>query len=160
VLWRIGALISCKRNRGFLYDPNFQTKAKILDWLTEQKIPIGKWAAGIFDWFQDNAGWFFDALSDAMERLIDGILWCLQSPHPLVIIAIFASLAFYLQRSWKPVALVIVGLLFIVNQGYWEATTESLTLVLSACLVCMGIGVPIGIAVATITRGSDDRARG
>ena len=27
---------------------------------------------------------------------------------------------------------------FILNQGYWEETTESLTLVLSACVVCMG----------------------
>ncbi|HAD99982.1 MAG TPA: choline ABC transporter permease subunit, partial [Rhodospirillaceae bacterium] len=33
-------------------------------------------------------------------------------------------------------------------QGYWEETTESLTLVLSACVVCMAIGVPIGIASA------------
>jgi ABC-type proline/glycine betaine transport system permease subunit len=36
-----------------------------------------------------------------------------------------------------------VGLLFIINQGYWDETTESLTLVLSACVVCMGVGVPI-----------------
>ena len=45
-------------------------------------------------------------------------------------------------------ALLIVGFLFIINQGYWEETTESLTLVLAACVVCMGLGVPIGIAVA------------
>jgi glycine betaine/proline transport system permease protein len=38
--------------------------------------------------------------------------------------------------------------MFILNQGYWEETTESLTLVLSACVVCMGVGVPIGIAMA------------
>jgi glycine betaine/proline transport system permease protein len=45
-------------------------------------------------------------------------------------------------------ALIVVGPLFIINQGYWEETTESLTLVLSACVVCMGLGVPIGIAAA------------
>ena len=44
--------------------------------------------------------------------------------------------------------LIVVGFLFILNQGYWEETTESLTLVLSACVVCMGVGVPIGIAAA------------
>ncbi|MEO0760363.1 MAG: ABC transporter permease subunit, partial [Pseudomonadota bacterium] len=33
-------------------------------------------------------------------------------------------------------------------QGYWEETTESLTLVLSACVVCMGLGVPLGIWAA------------
>jgi len=39
-------------------------------------------------------------------------------------------------------------MLFILNQGYWEQTTESLTLVISACVACMAIGVPIGIAAA------------
>lgn len=46
------------------------------------------------------------------------------------------------------VLLVIAGFLFILNQGYWEETTESLTLVLSSCLICMAIGVPVGIAAA------------
>ena len=53
-----------------------------------------------------------------------------------------------MQRSWKIAAFVALGFLFILNQGYWEETTESLTLVLSACVVCMGVGVPIGIAAA------------
>jgi glycine betaine/proline transport system permease protein len=43
---------------------------------------------------------------------------------------------------------IALGFLFILNQDYWEETTESLTLVLSACVVCMGVGVPIGIATA------------
>jgi glycine betaine/proline transport system permease protein len=119
-----------------------------MDWLTDSKIPIGKGAARIFDWLQINGGWFFDGLSDGMEALIDAILWVLQTPHPLLIIAFFAALTYGLQRSWKPTAFTVVGFLFILNQGYWEETTESLTLVLSACVVCMGLGVPIGIGVA------------
>jgi glycine betaine/proline transport system permease protein len=119
-----------------------------MDWLTDNKIPIGKWAASVFDWLQINGAWFFDGLADTMEALIEGILWLLQTPHPLIIIALFAALTYLLQRSWKPVLLVVIGFLFILNQDYWEETTESLTLVLSACVVCMGIGVPIGIAAA------------
>ena len=119
-----------------------------MEWLTDTKIPIGKWAAGIFDWLQINGAWFFDGLSITMEALIDGILWVLQTPHPFIIIAVFAALTWMLQRSWKVVLFVILGFLFILNQDYWEETTESLTLVLSACVVCMGVGVPIGIAAA------------
>lgn len=119
-----------------------------MNWLTDTKIPIGKWAAGIFDWLQINGAWFFDGLSLTMEGLIDGILWVLQTPHPFIVIAVFAGLTWFLQRNWKIVLFVILGFLFILNQDYWEETTESLTLVLSACVVCMGIGVPIGIAAA------------
>ena len=119
-----------------------------MDWLTENKIPIGKWAKTVFDWMNDNLGFFFDWLSDAMEALIDGILWVLETPHPFFVIAAFAGLTWLLQRSWKTPLFVVIGFLFILNQDYWEETMQSLTLVLSACVVCMGIGVPIGIAAA------------
>lgn len=119
-----------------------------MDWIEDNKIPVGKWAASGFDWLQTNGAWFFDGLGDALEALIDGILWIMQTPPTFVVIAVFVALAWGLQRSWKTCVLVAVGLMFIVNQGYWEETTESLTLVLSACVVCMAVGVPIGIAVA------------
>jgi glycine betaine/proline transport system permease protein len=72
----------------------------------------------------------------------------LQGPPPLLVVAVFVALTWALQRSWKTCLLVLVGFLFILDQDYWEETTESLALVLSACLVCMAVGVPIGIAAA------------
>ena len=119
-----------------------------MEWLLDNKIPVGKVAAGIFDWLQVNGSWFFDALALSMEAMIDAILWILQTPHPLFIVAVFAALAYALQKRVLVSVGVALGLLFIVNQGYWEETTESLTLVLSACVLCMGVGVPIGIAAA------------
>jgi glycine betaine/proline transport system permease protein len=119
-----------------------------MDWLTDYKIPVGKIAGSGFDWLEERGAFFFDALADTLEAMIDGFLWLLQTPHPLIIIALFVALTWLLQRSWKVCLFVALGFLFIINQGYWEETTESLTLVLSACVVCMGIGVPIGIAVA------------
>lgn len=119
-----------------------------MDWLEDNKIPIGKAARDVFNWLQANGGWFFDALDVALEALIDAILWVLQTPHPLIMIALFVAITWALQKSWKISLFVALGFLFIINQGYWEETTESLTLVLSACVVCMAVGVPIGIAAA------------
>ncbi|MBY6166568.1 choline ABC transporter permease subunit [Pseudooceanicola nitratireducens] len=119
-----------------------------MDWLTDRKLPVGDIASAGFEWVRDHAEGLLDAMSVAMEGLIDGILWVLQSPPPLVVVLVFVALTWILQRNWKTCALVAAGFLFILNQGYWEETTESLTLVLSACVVCMAIGVPIGIAAA------------
>jgi len=119
-----------------------------MDWLTDRKIPIGDGAEGFFLWLQDNGAWFFDGLAMLMEGLIDGILWVLQTPHPLIVIAVFVAITWGLQRNWKTCLFVALGFLFILNQDYWEETTESLTLVLSACVFCMAIGVPLGIAAA------------
>jgi glycine betaine/proline transport system permease protein len=119
-----------------------------MDWLSDHKIPVGQWAEGFFLWLQDNAAGFFDMLSVLMEGLIDAFLWVLQTPHPMVIIGVFVALTWVLQRNWKTCLFVLLGFLFILNQGYWEETTESLTLVISSCVFCMALGVPLGIAAA------------
>jgi glycine betaine/proline transport system permease protein len=119
-----------------------------MDWLAIPKIPVGDTAEQVFDWLKTNARWFFDGMSAVMDWLIACVLWALQAPPPLAVIAAFVALTWYLQRSWKICLLVFLGFLFIINQDYWEETTESLALVLSACVVCMGLGVPIGIWLA------------
>lgn len=119
-----------------------------MDWITSTKIPVGRTAKLVFDWLNLHAAAFFNALSTGMQGLIDGILWLLLTPPPLVIVAIFVAIAFAIQRNWKAPLIVLVGFLFVMNQGYWQATMESLTLVLSACVVCMAIGVPVGVFLA------------
>lgn len=118
-----------------------------MDWLTT-KIPVGRWAADLFDWIQANGRGVVRPVKAAVQAFVDGAEWLLQLPHPLVLIALFVALTWVLQRSWKTCLLVVLGLLYILNQGYWEATTQTLALVLSSCIVCMAVGVPLGIAAA------------
>ncbi len=119
-----------------------------LDTITDVKIPVGLAARNLFDWLQENASGFFDALSWIFEKLIGAVLLALQVPHPFLIIAVMAAISYLLQKSLVNVVFVIIGFLFILNQGYWEETTESLTLVMASCIICMSVGVPIGIAAA------------
>ncbi|KAA9006786.1 choline ABC transporter permease subunit [Histidinibacterium aquaticum] len=119
-----------------------------MEWLTNNKIPVGDAAAAGFDWLQRVGQGFFDAIAEGGEAMIDAILWLLQEPPELLVIAFFVAITWALQRSWKVCLFIALGFLFVLNQDYWEETTESLTLVLSACVVCMAVGVPIGIAAA------------
>ena len=119
-----------------------------MDWTDIPKIPIGYWAKTAFDLLNVNAGFLFDYFKDGAEAAIEGVLYLLQYPPPLVIIALFVALTWAIQRRWQTCLLVFIGFLYILNQGYWEATTETLTLVLFSCIICMAIGVPVGIAAA------------
>lgn len=119
-----------------------------MDWLALPKIPVGRTAAQGFDWLQRHGAWFFDGLSLLLERIIAAVLWVLQTPPPLAVVAGFVVLTWLLQRNWRTCLLVALCFLFVLNQGYWRQVTESLTLVLTSCAVCMGLGVPIGIAAA------------
>ena len=119
-----------------------------MEWLIDSKIPVGRFFKVVFEWSRNNGGFFFDGMELAVSWLIETILDILNFPHPLIVVAAFVALTWFLQRNWRPCVLVALGFLFILNQGYWEETLESLTLVMVSCIVCMGIGVPIGIAAA------------
>jgi len=120
----------------------------MFDWLTDSKIPVGASADAVFSWLKSNARPFFDFITLVLDKLIEGLQWLLQAPPAIVVIAVFVGLTYALQRSWQACLFVFLGFLFILNQGYWDETTDTLTLVLSSCIVCMGLGVPIGIWLA------------
>ncbi len=119
-----------------------------MDWLTEHKLPIGKWLGQGVDLLNQHASGFFDWMSMVLETLINGttagLLWL---PAGLLIAAV-VGLAWWLHRSWGLVVFCLLSLLLIVNLGYWQETIETLVLVLYATLFCMLIGVPLGIAAA------------
>jgi glycine betaine/proline transport system permease protein len=119
-----------------------------MDWLTQNKIPIGSWAQALTDWLIANGGFFFDWLSAWLKLMIDGLLWCLETPHPLIIVALATALAWWIKRSFGFPIFVAAALLLIINQGYWQETTQTLSLVIAASMVCMVIGIPIGVAAA------------
>jgi glycine betaine/proline transport system permease protein len=119
-----------------------------MELIVANKIPVGRTARMIVDWLTDNLYWFFDALAQGMGAIIQAVLFALTAPHPLAVIFAFTLLAYALRRSVAVALLTAAGFLFVLNQGYWQGTMETLTLVLSSCLLCMGIGVPVGIAAA------------
>jgi glycine betaine/proline transport system permease protein len=119
-----------------------------MDFLTTWQIPVGPWAKALFDWLKSNFKPAFKAFGDATESAIEGLTALLQAPHPLVLVALFAGLTWIIQRRWQAVAIVVVGFLYILNQGYWKETTETLSLVAFVCAICMVIGVPMGVAAA------------
>jgi glycine betaine/proline transport system permease protein len=119
-----------------------------MEWLEANKIPIGVLVERFVDWLTDSYYWAFDSLSDVLEAVILAILWLLQAPNVFVVVTGITLLAWVSQRSIGFTVFTALGLLLIINQGYWVETTETLALVLAAATVCMGLGVPLGIAAA------------
>ena len=121
---------------------------QIVNYLTANKIPVGPWGKQFFTFLTTNFEWFFDSiargLTFVLEGLVDIFLWF----PPLVLIAAIAVLAWYLQKSWRLAIVAAMGLLFIVNQGLWKETVETLVLVVAATAASMAIGVPVGIWAA------------
>jgi glycine betaine/proline transport system permease protein len=116
--------------------------------LLTQKIPIGRWIANGTDWLTQNFVTTFDAISTGLGFVIEGLITLLSWPHPLAMIAAVAALAWVLHRKLSLVAIVVFGLLLILNLGYWKETMETVALVLSSTALSLALGVPLGILSA------------
>ena len=123
------------------------------DWITANKIPVGDAATTFVEYTKKHAHGLFDGIAavltgstNVVARILNGV------PAPALIVLI-AVLSWVLRRSIGLVVFVVLSLLFIMNQGYWDATLETLTLVLVAALVATVIGVPIGHLGCEATAG-------
>jgi glycine betaine/proline transport system permease protein len=118
------------------------------DWITEHKIPLGAWLKAVVDFLNRHAQGFFDFVIVVLGSIIDGLLAFLEWFPPMVLLALLVVGTYFLHRSIVLAAGVFFGLLLVMNLGYWEATLQTLALVLCATLVSVAIGVPTGIAAA------------
>jgi glycine betaine/proline transport system substrate-binding protein len=117
-------------------------------WVTAHKIPLGDAVAVGIEYVKAHGTGFFNAVATAIRASVNGVTVLLESVPAAVLIAAMAALAWWLRRSIPLAVFVALALLFIMNQGYWLATLETLSLVLVAAVLSMLIGVPIGIAAA------------
>ena len=117
-------------------------------WIVSHKIPVGDVIAVGIEKIKTHGTLLFDGISIVISGMVGGVTAALRVlPAPALIVAI-GTLAYALRRSWTLTAFVALALLFILNQGYWVATLETLSLVMVATLASAAIGVPLGIAAA------------
>ncbi len=117
-------------------------------WVTGHKIPLGRTVAAFIDYIKTRGKAFFSGVSIVIGGTVDAVNALLSTtPAPLLILLV-AVLAWLLHRSIGLAIFIIAALLFIMNQGYWAATLETLALVFVSALVSTLVGVPTGIAAA------------
>ncbi|MDH3375836.1 MAG: choline ABC transporter permease subunit [Gammaproteobacteria bacterium] len=119
-----------------------------MEWLESNKIPIGKWLANFVDFLNEYLFWFFDGFTIALEYVFDLTSLALRFIPAFGMIALIAAAAYWLHRSWRISLFIVLSMLLTVNLGYWDETMETLSLVIWATVLCVTIGVPIGIAAA------------
>jgi glycine betaine/proline transport system substrate-binding protein len=117
-------------------------------WIVSHKIPVGDTMAVVIDFIKEHGTFLFDGVAIVIKGTVDGATTLLRIvPAPILIVGA-ALLTWALRRSVPLAIFVGLALLFILNQGYWLATLETLSLVLVATLLSTLIGVPVGIAAA------------
>jgi glycine betaine/proline transport system substrate-binding protein len=120
----------------------------LAQWIVSHKIPVGDAMTVAIDTIKAHGTLVFDGISIVIKGTVDGVTALLRALPSLLLIVAVGALAWVLRRSWALAVFVVLALVFILNQGYWDATLETLALVLVATVVSALIGVPLGIAAA------------
>lgn len=108
------------------------------------KFPLAEIVDRAVKWFTNTFGDSLDAFSDAFAELIKSLQSVLSFLPWWLVIIIFVLLALKIS-GWKLAAGTSLGLLFIYNLKLWPSFLDTLVLVLISAVVCIIIGIPVGI---------------
>ena len=117
-------------------------------WMSNHKIPIGDAVAAMIEYVKAHGRSLFDGVSAVIRGSVDGLTIALRAVPSPILIALIGLLTWVLRRSIVLAVFVVAALIFIINQGYWQATLETLSLVMVAAFFSAAIGIPLGIATA------------
>lgn len=110
---------------------------------------------GIDAGFRDFSRNYGDDLEAIFDPLLRFLVWferlLLATPWPLILVMI-AALTYLGARSWKISTAAVAAFLVIGYLGMWEDTMATLAIISVATILCIGVGIPMGIMMSRSDR--------
>lgn len=112
---------------------------------------VGHGADVTVNYILDNFTPVLDAIATAIGFVTDGIQGALVGIPPAAGIAVLTLLSLW-RVGWKFAVFTLLALALVNHMGLWQGTMETLSLVLSATIIAVVVGIPAGIAMARSDR--------
>ena len=96
-----------------------------------------------------------EALENFFDPLLQFLIWfeklLLNAPWPIILIVV-GALAWLGSRSWKITAGAVIAFVVIGVFGMWEDTMATLAIISVSTILCIVLGIPIGIMMSRSDR--------
>ena len=119
----------------------------ILDPFQETVIPLAQWVDQGLRWLVDNYRPFFQSIKWPVDQMLKGFDWALNSVPPTVMIIVFGLIAWQVAGARLAVGIAL-SLVFVGLIGVWSQTMTTLSIVFTALVICVSLGLPLGILAA------------
>jgi glycine betaine/proline transport system permease protein len=110
-------------------------------------LPVAEWIDVGLDalttQFADSTKVIADAMETAIEAAVNGLMWV-----PPAATILLAGLLTWRLAGLRTAVFALAGLALLWNLGLWEATLQTLVMVLMATLIAVSVGGPLGILAA------------
>jgi glycine betaine/proline transport system permease protein len=125
-------------------------------WLSDRvfdriQIPLDRWFADAINWLTLNYRPTFQSMKVPIDLILDGVNGVLQWVPPVVFIAIVGLLA-WRWAGWRIASFAVLAFVLIGMIGLWRLTMVTLSMVTASVLVCLVLGLPLGILAARSDR--------
>ncbi|TNE68071.1 MAG: proline/glycine betaine ABC transporter permease [Rhodobacteraceae bacterium] len=130
-----------------------------MEFLTEfpslGRSDLSAFKQGIDEGFRAFSRQYGEALEAFFNPLLKFLVWfekvLINTPWPIVILVI-AIITWLGARSWKITIGAVLSLLLIGFMGMWEDTMATLAMITVATLLCVAVGIPVGILMSRSDR--------
>lgn len=124
-------------------------------------IPLSSWIEAAVDWIQQFRWLFKDILAWPVDQLLTGLQQVLLygsgpgfayylTPPSVLLVLLF--LVAWWAANWRVAIFSVIAFAFAGFLGLWEELIVTLSMVLASVVVCVVVGVPLGIAAARSDR--------
>lgn len=108
------------------------------------RIPLAAWIDRFIDWLINQFSDVFDGMATFLEGTVVNIVSILNFVPSILLALIFGVIAWFISTR-KIAIFSLIGFLIVDYLGYWEPMLQMLALVVTAVLISIIIGIPIGI---------------
>ena len=120
--------------------------------LDQFQIPFGPWMDQAVDWIAVELDWLLDIIKWPFQTLVDFLVVDILEPVSWIWVALAFFVIGSLARNVKVGAFAAVGLgvCGILGDAYWIETARTIGFIGVAVLLCVIIGIPLGIACGRV----------
>ncbi|HLV17336.1 MAG TPA: proline/glycine betaine ABC transporter permease [Pseudomonas sp.] len=119
--------------------------------MNDKTLDLGSWINDAVQGLLDNHGGAFDSAGQLVAGFSEGIEQLLMLPPAWLLIALFVALGLW-RIGVRFALFTAAAFVLILLTGFWEQTLVTLGLTLSATLISLVLGVPLGIWAARSDR--------
>jgi glycine betaine/proline transport system permease protein len=123
----------------------------MLDFFAAHTIPLDDWTQSLVEWLTLNLRPFFQMIRWPVAHTLDGVEAVLVGAPPSVVLGLAFVLAWQVA-GLRVAAFTVAALLFLGFTGVWTAAMTTVSLVATAVLFCLLIGVPLGLLAGRSNR--------
>jgi len=123
----------------------------ILDPFQYLQLPVGTWVESLIEWMVQNFREVFQAIRWPVDQTLGALEGAIQAVPPLVILIVVWLVGWQIAGI-RTTILALVALVAIGVMGAWQSAMTTVSLIITAVIFCILIGIPMGVLAARSDR--------